>query len=398
MYRCVTEIYITQVATEAFPKRNKALFFDFVSEFECSDSWADFTNKAKITFPKNIYYIDQFGKKVNLGNTNANIGGFSNNEPVFLRGDMVKIIAGYSYFDKSKKEIFDTSILFTGFISRVTSKKPIVLECEDNMWKLKQIPAPNKLFPAKSYTLESILKELLKGTPYKVNTLTQTSIGDFRTQNETVCDVLARIRKDYHFESYFREDELRCGSLVYIESEAKEQRFAFQKNIISDELDYQRKDDVVLSAIAYSINKKEIATLTKKGKTKTKKERLEVLVTEQNGKFTSKIKTASQKADFAPNNQGERRTLYFWNVTDANALIKLATEELQKYYYTGLKGKFTTFGIPFVRQGDNAIISDTVLPERNGGYKIKSVEYSGGVNGLRQVIQLDYKLPDDKIL
>jgi hypothetical protein len=35
---------------------------------------------------------------------------------------------------------------------------------------------------------------------------------------------------------------------------------------------------------------------------------------------------------------------------------------------------------------------DDKLPERNGVYKIKAVEYKGGTGGLRQVIELDYKI------
>ena len=73
-------------------------------------------------------------------------------------------------------------------------------------------------------------------------------------------------------------------------------------------------------------------------------------------------------------------------------MVALATIELKKYYYTGFRGHFTTLGIPFVKMGDNAVIVDSVLPERNGTYKIKSVEYTGGVEGLRQKIELDYKI------
>ena len=71
-------------------------------------------------------------------------------------------------------------------------------------------------------------------------------------------------------------------------------------------------------------------------------------------------------------------------------LISLATQELKKYYYSGFKGKFITFGIPFVKTGDNIKIIDPVLKERNGTYKCKSVNYTCGMNGIRQEIQLDY--------
>lgn len=392
MYIVQTAIIITQVPNPAYPNRTFVLNFNFVTEFNASDGWRDLTNKAKIIIPKNIYYIDGNGRRINLGNNNANIGGFDSDVPIFLRGDRVTIRSGYKY-NNGSRDILDQAEMFSGFITEVGAKMPIVLSCEDNMYKLKQIPAPNKLFPAKTYTLESILRELLAGTEFTVNALTQTSIGDFRTQNETVCDVLARIRKDYHFESYFRGNELRCGSIVYIEEEAKTQKFIFQENIIEDDLVYRRKDDVVLSAVAYSVNKTSFEKTTKDGHTKSKKERLEVTVTFQNGVFTSKKKELGQKAEFPPNYTGERRTLYFWDVKDANKLIELAKAELTKYYYTGLKGKFTTFGIPFVRQGDNADISDRILPERSGVYKIKSVEYSLSVDGgLRQEIELDYRI------
>lgn len=393
-FRCVTIITFTQNTSTSFPNRKKKLLFNFVHEFESEDSWTDLTNTAKITIPKNIYVRDETNRLIPLGGTNVNLGGFDNNSPLFLRGDAVKIEAGYRFFDAQGNDKLQTSVFFEGYISKVTSKKPVVLECEDNMWKLKQIIAPNKAYK-KTDTLEDILKDMLKGSGFTVNALTKTTFGAFRTQNETVCEVLARLRKDYHFESYFRGSELRSGALVYIEQDAIDdglKKFTFQKNIVSDNLEYRRKDDVNLSCIAYSINKKELATTTKDGHKKTKSERLEVLVTQQNGKFVITQKPPGQKADFAPNTAGERRTLYFWNVTDAKALGELATNELQKYYYTGFKGKFTTIGLPYVRQGDNVQLIDPILPERNGTYKVKSVHYTGGVGGLRQEIELDYKI------
>ncbi|KAA2242799.1 hypothetical protein F0L74_09735 [Chitinophaga agrisoli] len=398
MYIVVTNITFFQQPTTDYPSRRAVLHYDFVTEYEASDSWADLTNKAKITMPKNIRVRFGDGQTrptgAGVGETdNINLGGFSDNVPLFLKGDKVTIEGGYKYFDVQGNQKVTTSVLFTGFISQVTSKKPVVLELEDNMWKLKQIIAPNKAYPATA-TLEDILRDLLAGTDFTVNALTKTTFGAFRTQNETVCEVLARLRKDYHFESYFRGNELRSGSIVYLESDAVvsgKKIFKFQQNIISDELDYKRKDDIRLSAVAYSINRKELEVTTKSGKQKTKHERLEVLVTQSDNGFISKVKPPGEKAEFAPNTAGERRTLYFWNVSTTAELTELATNELKKYYYTGFKGKFTTFGIPYVRMGDNVDILDDILPERNGRYKVKAVDYQGGVNtGMRQVIHLDY--------
>jgi hypothetical protein len=390
MLRVLTKIVFTQIPTADFPSRNKVLNLNFCHSYEASDSWADLTNKAKIVLPKNIYVKDASGKVVSLQGTNKNIGGFSDQVPLFLKGDQVSINAGYRYFDFQRNEVDQTAQWFQGYITNVQSKMTFELELQDNMYRLKQIAAPNKVFPASKYSLEDILKELLQGTKFTVNTLTNTSFGDFRTQNETVAEVLARLRKDYHFESYFRGNELRCGSIVYVEQDAITDGqivFKFQDNIIEDDLDYKRKDDVNLSAVAYSINSSELNATTKDGQTKTRKNRLEVLVTNRNGQF---IHTVVSKGDKPVDPVGERRTLYFWNFTDPVELGRLAEQELKKYYYTGLRGHFITFGTPFVRMGDNIDLIDTKLVERCGRYKVKSVHYSGGVDGLRQKIETDY--------
>lgn len=394
MLRCITDIKITQNSTG----RNKTLSFDFVTDFEASDTWVDLTNQAKITIPKNIYARDGNGKLFPLGGTNKNIGGFSNEQPLFLKGDKVTINFGYYRYDKLGNEFKElpTTPIFTGYITEITSKKPMELKCEDNMWKLKQLPAPNKSYSANT-AWEDILRELLTGTGFTVNALTSTKLGEFRIMNETVAQVIERVRKDYHMEAYFRGNELRCGAKVYLDSDNVDasgkdivKTFVFQNNIISDDLMYKRKDDIILSAICYSVNKNEIQETTKTGKTKTKQERLEILVYWDKQTQEFKYQKKEKGKEYPQNVEGERRTLYFWNIKSVDDLFKNGVDELKKFYYTGFKGKFTTFGIPFVRSGDNIIIKDAILPERDGKYKVKSVNYSGGTGGHRQEIVLDY--------
>ncbi len=389
MYRVVTNITIVQQASTAFPKRSATLGFDFVNEFECESNWRDLTNKGKLTIPKNLYFRDQNGKLQPLHGTNVNIGGFSSNSPLLLRGDQVTVQAGYKYLNAAGQSVNDIATLFKGYISKVGSKIPIECEIEDNMWLLKQTPVGTRTF-SKINTLSDILSFILQGTPFTFNALTQTTFGVFRVGNETACQVLQRLQKTFGFESYFRGNELRCGAIVYLPGEGIPQNFFFQQNIISDELEYVRKDDITLSAVAHNTIEELSGSFTKDGQAKTKKVRLEVLVTLKNG-----VKTVRQinKGDVVPeNNEGERRTLFYPGATTVQQLADLAFNELIKYYYTGLKGKFTTFGIPFVQLGDIANIQDPILPERNGQYKIKKVEYSGGIEGLRQEISLDFKI------
>ncbi|QTE37470.1 hypothetical protein J3L18_30970 [Mucilaginibacter gossypii] len=287
---------------------------------------------------------------------------------------------------------------FEGFITKVSSKSPFELECEDNMWILKQTPAKggdNGVFAYKKYNVEDMIRELFKnaGLSFTVNALTKTNIGiDFRINNNTIAQVLEELRKQHYMFAYFRGNELRIGSEVYIDSEARTHKFAFQKNIIDDDLVYKRKDDIVLSALASSTNKVLKGGTTRDGHAKTKTEKLEVLATYQNGKFRAQVKLPGSHLEFAENTEGERHEFYYNNITDPNILIAEAKAQLKQYYYDGFRGKFTVFGIPHVKHGDNVVIEDDTIKDRVGTYKVKSVEYSGGVNGMRQVIELDYRI------
>jgi hypothetical protein len=395
MFIVVVEITIKRMATEKFPNRGGSFYFDFVCDWGASDNWRDLTNKGKITLPKKVYYAAP-GAHPALANPFTPLSGQGNN-PAFLRGEEVEIISGYRYNDGSVEKT-EKARVFKGFISQVSSKSTFELNIEDNMWILKQTPAKggaNGVFSYKKYNVEDMLTELLRnaGLPFTVNALTKTNIGiDYRVNNQTIAQVLEDLRKHYYLFAYFRNSELRCGSKVYIDSEAVDHKFVFQQNIIDDDLHYRRKDDIAVSAIACSKNIVSKHGHTSDGHAKTKTEKLEVLVARQNGKTITKIKLPGSKVEFPANNEGERHEFFYNNITDPQILITEALNQLEKYYYDGFRGKFTTFGIPYVKHGDNVILEDSVIADRNGTYKVKSVEYSGGTNGLRQVIELDYKI------
>ena len=406
MFIVKSKIVITQKTTFKSVERNKVLKFDFCHEFSCSDSWRDFTNSGKVTLPKNIKIIDDStGKQINIPGINQPIGGndLTGLPPLLMCGDEITLDYYYQY-PKNGQTIIEgtetsTSHLFEGYISEISSKKIIDFKVEDNFWLLKQLPCPTKTFKATD-TLQSILTYLLKpwndNHPEKiftVDTTENTTFGEFRVGNETVAECLGRLRKTWHFESYFRGNTLYCGLIVYNNALAKEFTFAFQQNIISDDLTYKRKEDTVLSILASNSVEEETGGTCKDGSKKTKKVRLEVLLTLRHGDDTPDIFQKPAGGDYPPNMGGERMTLPYPQATTMAQLIELATKEIKKYYYSGFRGKFTTFGIPYVKSGDNITIQDPVLPERNGKYKCKGVEYECGMNGIRQKIQLDYIIP-----
>ena len=98
--------------------------------------------------------------------------------------------------------------------------------------------------------------------------------------------------------------------------------FIFQHNIIEEDLIYKRREDIVLSAVACSINEVSTGKQTKDSQQKTKSERLEVLVYNKNGELVG-VKKEKGKP-FPENKEGERRTFYFKDVTSSETLIELS--------------------------------------------------------------------------
>jgi hypothetical protein len=396
MYRVKTRVTFTQ-RNNASGIRSATLVFNFIHSFSVKSSWNTLTDDGEITLPKNITIKDKTGRPLPLSGTNINIGGFAPN-PYFMRGDGVVIESGYTYYDRANNEISPMATVFTGFVSEVISKKPFVLKIEDNMFILKGAPAVGlngrKFFSGKTYTVENILREMFTAnglTQFTVNNITDTTIADVVLQTETICQFLDRLRKEYHFESYFRGSELRVGSQPYLPGDAiadGPKVFKFQQNIISDDLAYKRRDDLTLSALICSTDDIATGTTTKDGHAKTKKKKTEILITFQNNNAAPTVIIKSDTVVIPPNQGGERHQFYF-SGTQA-AMIAKGTDKLRQYYYTGFHGKFTVFGIPYVQVGDNVDLLDAVLPERNGRYKVKSAEYTGGVNGNRQIIEVDY--------
>lgn len=309
-------------------------FFDFVNEVEVSSSWDMVTDTAKITIPKKVTFE---GKPIVVG---AN--------SLFKRGDKVEIRLGYG-------TVLNT--VFTGYISAIKPKLPIEISCDDEMYLLKKKLVEPKAY--KSITLKNLLTELIGSTlPFETNF--DLTMENFRIGNNlTVAQVLEEIRKTYGVVSFVREGKLYVG-FAYLEKLRKEHKFDFQQNVVTtDDLEYRRLDDIKLKVKATSISTSD-----------KKKKRIEIELGDADG---------------------ETRTLHYYNKTEPQ-LREIASQELLKLKYEGYFGSYEAFGEPFVRHSDVAVIIDQKVPEREGKYLIKSVNYTFGQGGYRQQIQLDRKV------
>lgn len=376
-----------------YPDRREVYTMDFVNDIEIKNSWSSITNTAKVIMPKNVYVQTPNGDKAW---ESVNIYAAADTPPVFLRGDKIKIELGYYYENASGVMVTETNIEFEGFISKVNPKIPIEIDCEDSMWLLKQALCPNKVFPASQYNTTQIIRYLLDnatpnpGNPYLkdvilptikafniidgvgTSEIVTTSVGDFRTQNETIAQVLNRLRKDYKMECFFRWNNLIVSGIVYYPSDylnngvITSTSYDFEQNIVQNDMIYSRNDDVRLGIKAYSVNKVTLGTINSSGKFNTKQKRLEAFVGDADG---------------------EIRTQFFWDVKDVTTLKSLAEQRLNKLKFEGWKGKFTSFGLPFVQEGHAISLSSRITPEMDGTYLVKGVDVSFGQNGFRRTIE-----------
>ena len=436
MYVVLSKIDVEQVTPFKTPtktiNRNRKFTLRIMVNYEINSSWSDLTQTMKITLPKNITFKDDGSNIIQLANTyqaGSNLGGFNDKiTPLFMRGDIITFNAGYRAImaDGSEKTYMtgEDGIpnMFKGFISLVSPKLPFTIECEDYMWLCKQIPTPaqdwgkrtlqyviNKIID-NSKSLPLIQKYSEHGIDIKVSDFSKTdlffNVGHIMTAKGTLAQFLARLKNQYKVDSYFRGHELRVGLVHYIPEDSTTSTFTFQKNIIADKLSWQRRDDTQLSAIIkshYAIEDEDGAE-TADGIKKQKMASSEIIIYNNPAvnssdpsatKWEKLVKGVNKDYDTKGFNElGERFTFNYYSadLVSAERLFEVGSKQIQKYYYDGFKGSFTTFGIPLVRHGDTVKFVDAIIQERQGSYKVKAVRYYGGAEtGLRQDITLDYK-------
>lgn len=257
------------------------------------------------------------------------------------RGDKIKVWLGYDD---------DLELAFVGYVLRKGFKTPIEIFCEDEMFMLKQKPCVKKAY--KSVDIQTLLSDQNLG--YDIKVLGEQSIGQYRTNFETVAELLAHL-KENSIRTFFRFEDgkpvLYCGVLFDHGTEVR-QVFETGVNIISDSsLDEQKAEDVKI--------------------------KLKVVSLQPDNK--KKIKVEVGDAD------GERRTLHCYGKTEAEAKA-WGEQELERLKRDGLTGSFQTFGHMLLDRLD--IIGIKIDGERKGKYQIQKNTITYGSSGFRQDITL----------
>ena len=296
----------------------------FVTSVEITRDTEKLTDECKVTLPKRIKWDGE-----------AEI-------PV-KRGDSIKVWTGYGE---------DLELAFAGYVRSVGIKTPIVLTCEDEMFKLKQMAATKKAY--KNVTLETLLKDQgLDG----VKVFGEQNLGQFRVTDDTVAALLGRLQ-DSGIRSFYRYEDgkpvLYCGVLFERDTQPS-QVFATGVNIISDSsLEQQLAANIRMCVKAVSIM--------------------------PNNK---KIKVEVGDKD------GEHRTLHTYNKSESE-LKAWAEQEIKRLKVDGLTGSFTTFGYRLVDKLD--AIGIKIDGNKMGVYQVKKNVIKYGSGGYRQEITIGLRV------
>lgn len=261
-------------------------------------------------------------------------------------GDTVIIELGYN--GKLEQE-------FSGYITSIGAEIPTVLECEDEMYKLRRTKKFNHTFANAS--LKQILELVAPG--YEIECVEQ-SFGKFMIENCTAFEVLEDLKK-YGTRCSFKGKTLHAGMLVDLK--AKEtHKFIFGKNIRkSSDLKYITKEKKECKIKAISIQK-----------------------------GTSKKVTY----EFGEAINGERTLHAPMNLSEGE-LKKWAEDYYKNLVFAGYEGTLDGWCIPRTQAGDTLELTDPEYSDghRNGKFLIESVTIkANATDGIKRENKISMKL------
>lgn len=244
---------------------------------------------------------------------------------------------------------------FSGFVRKVYAGTPVVVECEDDAYILKQTKVLPKAFD--QTTLKEVLKYVLPPWMYELATIDDVNLGKFIIYSEvTAAKVLQEIMSQYHLFAFFRDGGLFVGRPVFDEGQ-KEHSLTWGYNIITDPraLDYMHDDENLIRVKAISVLKDNT--------------KLEAEYGDDGGTIH------------------EVNVNFIDNETDLKEMAKRRYEVLKR---PGMRGSVEIFGIPRLKHGDiinfASVLEDS--GECTGKYVTEGILKTFGSNGYKQLAKL----------
>ena len=252
-------------------------------------------------------------------------------------GDPVTIKAGYNG---------DNNLLFEGYLVRYNPNRPFSLECEDEMWKQKKGDI-NQVYPAGT-TIKTLITATYSGPVVYLDP--NIKLGQCELTHATPAQVYEELKRTYSIPCFFRCKTLVVGKQYNPDTQVKH-TFYPDKNIIDkDSLVFRTKEETQYLITGISIKPDNSRITYKKGET-----------------------------------GGDQYTRNYFNIDEAT-LKNNVDREYNLAVYSGWRGNFTGWGLPFVQVGDIAKLTNNYYPEFNGNYLIDGVTTKISKGGIRQII------------
>tara|TARA_R110002051_G_scaffold297564_2_gene363983 strand:+ start:36747 stop:37718 length:972 start_codon:yes stop_codon:yes gene_type:complete len=294
-----------------------ALRFNAIADVSIESSWQNFTDTAKVKFPRALYYLRN-GKPISIDKTI---------QELVKTGDKVSIQLGYNRVYAQE---------FTGYVSRSPRATfPYEIECEDEMWQLKRkkvsISEPNA-------TVRQILETIAPG--YEIDCPDEV-FGKISMKDTTAVMVLEHLKKTAGLYSFFRNGRLLCG-LVYSDSKVTDTvaNYAFGQNILNESLQFITSEDI--KTIIYASS------------------------------------TAADGSVIRANTGTEGGNVIRRNFpsgfTQKELETKIKRELEQKRVTGGYDGELKSYGFPHVVHGQTVRVKDTIYEERDSQHFADTVK------------------------
>jgi hypothetical protein len=217
-------VIVTQLILPANDRRGTEVI-KAVSSFKLSESWRTLTDTFEVVLPRNTVEFNE--------------GKF---KEILQTGDEIKMYSGYDTLN----------LEFEGFVTKISEDIPIVIKCEDYMWKLKQMPAK---FSLKNTSLLEILTVATKGlVPIDALDL-QLPKYTFRTGS--VAKLLTELKDKYGIFSYMKSGTLVSGKIYSDDLDQERVKFEIGINtpIEGNNLEYRDPNQVNLKVKVESIQR-----------------------------------------------------------------------------------------------------------------------------------------------
>lgn len=269
-------------------------------------------------------------------------------EEAIQPGDEVVIQLGYEghYF----------GVEFTGWVSKVSPKTPMEIQCEDNIWKLRRKNI--KKAWNKGVTLKELLQEIVSGTGVALAPNIPDMVFDkMIIDDANGAQVLQKIKEDYCLSVFIDDNQCLYAGLQQLSHISQTVIYDLNYNLIENNLEFRKAEE----------------------------KRLKI-------RYTYIDKANKRKTIEVGDADGEVRTFHTSVVSGEDELKKMALAEIGKLKYDGYDGDVTSFLMPFATRGMTAKIIDKEHKNRTGKYFIKSVKTSYSTSGARRKIKIGNKL------